>query len=207
MDAFGPVVQERTEFMPRLQRVVLALVLGLLVTASVVLLFNRRDTPSFVIVPSTVEATIAVQIGGAVATPGVVNLPAGARMIDAIDAAGGLSAAADVSQLNLAARLADAQRLDIPRLTPSPEATRVSSSTPTDPSTELTDPGDTRINVNTAEVVELETLPGIGPVLAARIIAYRGEHGPFQTVDDLDAVQGISATMVEELRPLVTVDG
>jgi competence protein ComEA len=143
------------------------------------------------------EASIVVMIDGAVATPGLVELPPGARLQQAIDAAGGLADHAVVTGLNLAARIGDGEHITIPGHLPvtAPDGSPV----PT--------PDVSLININTAAVEELDQLPGIGPVLAQRIVDFREFHGPFASVDQLVEVSGISTAMVEELRPLVTVGG
>lgn len=200
--------------MTRLQGLAVGAVLGLLIIASVVLLWNDRDAPAFVVVPSDAEATIAVHVTGAVATPGVVLVPGGARLVDVIEAAGGLDATADTNQLNLAARVGDAQRVEIPNISATPMPTTVDHESTAEtitletPVSELSeDPASSRINLNTADAERLEELPSIGPVLAQRIVAYRDQNGPFASIEDLEAVPGISAGIIEELRPLVTVDG
>lgn len=167
-----------------------------------------------VVVTGNPDATVVVQVMGAVASPGVVSLPAGSRLEQAITAAGGLSSDADVSQLYLAARIGDGDRISVPR------KTRVTSSSPaeggevvpngSDPEQSET-PGaaatTSLVNINTATSAQLVALPGIGVILANRIVAYRDAHGPFSSVDQLDEVDGISTSLVEKLRQLVTVDG
>lgn len=136
-----------------------------------------------------------VHISGEVATPGVYSLPPNGRLIDALRAAGGMTSDADRSDLNLAARLGDGERIEILTRSATPE-----------PSLGGTPVTSDRINVNTATVEELDTLPEIGPVLAGRIVDDREENGPYLTVEGLIRVDGISNTTLEELRPLVTVD-
>ncbi|MGH2562370.1 MAG: helix-hairpin-helix domain-containing protein [Thermomicrobiales bacterium] len=160
---------------------------------------DRQDSGIVIVDPRT-ATTIVVSVEGAVATPGAYDLPGRARVRDAIEAAGGPTDDADLREVNLARRLRDEERILIPTMNDdrpladaqAPPASPVTSSAV--------------INLNQANAAELESLPGIGPALADRIIAYRGENGPFRSVGELDEVQGISARMVEELRPLVTVD-
>jgi competence protein ComEA len=141
-----------------------------------------------------------VHVVGAVHAPGVVELGPHARVVDAIDAAGGATDDADLQRLNLAALVTDGQRIAVPRLgepDPAPAVgdTVAGGGTPSGP-----------IDVNTASAAQLETLPGIGPTLAAAIIAER-EKGPFKSVDDLGRVRGIGDARLEQLRELVTVSG
>jgi competence protein ComEA len=152
--------------------------------------------PTSLPTPMPTAAPIRCHIVGAVNAPGVYTLPPGARVQDALQAAGGASVDADLERLNLAAVVQDQQQVVVPR--------RQAATTPggTDA---LGGPGAGLVNVNTADSETLQTLPGIGPVIATRIIEYRDEHGPFATVEDLVAVKGIGEVTLEKLRPLVTV--
>lgn len=138
-----------------------------------------------------------VDVTGWVHKPGVFELPAGSRVIDAVDRAGGAKSNADLSSLNLAALLVDGSQIVVPRAGTSTgvPATGVSPGTA----------GGTLVNVNTASESELETLTGVGPVLAAAILQYRTDHGPFTSVDQLEDVSGIGPATLEALRPQVTV--
>jgi competence protein ComEA len=146
--------------------------------------------------PSPSAATIVVDVAGWVQKPGVYEFTEGQRVIDALQAAGGPKRGADLTAINLAAPLADGTQIVV-----SKEASAAPPGS-TD-STGSGAPG--LVNVNTAAETELETLPGIGPVLGAAIIKYRTDNGPFTSVDDLDNVSGIGPATLEELRPLVTV--
>ena len=147
-----------------------------------------------------VGSELVVHVAGAVAAPGVYRLAAGARVIDAVQAAGGVSADANPDAINLAAVLADGQRVYVPRVG---EAAPVvvdgggssgGSVAPTGP-----------VNLNSATADELDSLPGVGPATAAAIISYRDQHGPFASVDALTDVPGIGPAKLEALRGLVTV--
>lgn len=143
------------------------------------------------------NARITVSIDGAVASPGVVDVAANARLNDAITEAGGLTADADVAGFNLAARVGDGEHIIIPSTEsgdlPNPVASPAVSPL--------------LIDINTASAAELDQLPGIGEVLAARIIEYRERHGRFTSIDQLIEVEGISGSTIDELRDLVTVGG
>ncbi|MGN6483769.1 MAG: helix-hairpin-helix domain-containing protein [Thermomicrobiales bacterium] len=141
------------------------------------------------------DATITVYMDGAVVRPGAVSLPAGARLDEAIAAAGGLSEDADVTRRFLAARVGDNERIVIPR-----RAATTPGGTPGDEA-----PAVGKLNLNTATTSQLQELPGVGAVLAQRIVTYRDEHGPFTSVDDLENVEGIGPSLLEKLRPYVTV--
>lgn len=150
--------------------------------------------------PTAPPATVAVHVAGAVARPGVLWLPEGSRVVDAIAAAGGAAADADTDRINLAAPLADGAWIHVPRVgepTPSPPA-GASGATAGEGSTGP-------IDLNTASAEQLETLPGVGPATAAAIVEHRNAHGPFPSVDALADVPGIGAAKLARLRPLVRV--
>ena len=154
---------------------------------------------------------IVVHVVGAVVSPGVVVLADGARVADAIAAAGGAASDADTEQLNLARVLSDGEQIRVPRVgevlpDPAPPPTgaagpgaRTASGKPGDGGASGT------VNINTASASELEKLPGIGPALAQRIVEYRDSHGPFASVDALTDVPGIGKAKLEALREQATV--
>lgn len=144
--------------------------------------------------PDTVAAESYVHVSGAVRKPGLYVVSAGARVIDAVSAAGGLADDAEESAINLARPVTDGEQLIVPAEgeAPAPSAPGGGSA-----------PG--TVSINTADAAALEELPGIGPALAGRIIDWRDTEGPFGTVDDLLAVSGIGPKVLESLRDLVTV--
>ncbi|MFB9715962.1 ComEA family DNA-binding protein [Arthrobacter methylotrophus] len=154
---------------------------------------------------------ITVHVAGAVKNPGVVTLPVGARVVDAIGAAGGADPAAELNRLNLAAVVQDAAKIHVPL--PGEPASSADGPAPgaaVNEATESRNPGTgssaaRKINLNTATAEELDSLPKVGPVLAKRIVEWRQQHGPFAAVEDLDAVDGVGPKMLETLLPLVTV--
>lgn len=131
-------------------------------------------TPTSVIVGTT---TVFVHVSGAVRVPGVYTLDATARVVDAVEAAGGATAEAELHQLNLAALVVDGQQIRVPV-----EGEVVTSFAPA---------VDGPIDLNRADVVALQELPGVGPATAEAIVAYRDDNGPFQSVDDILDVPGI----------------
>ena len=146
---------------------------------------------------------LLVHVVGAVRSPGVVRLPAGARVVDAIEAAGGVREDAQTDQLNLARLVADGEQVRVPVVGEVVEA-GPSAGPGAAPSAGGTS-GSGLINVNTASAEELERLPGIGPALAERIVSHRQAHGPFASLDDLTDVPGIGRAKLEALRAEATV--
>ena len=159
--------------------------------------------------PGTTAAALVVHAAGAVATPGVHRVPDGARVADVLDAAGGATADADLDRVNLAAPVADGQRLYVPRLGETAVPTPIGPSEGAvgagggggDGTSAAAGP----IDLNRATETELDVLPGVGPATAAAIVAHRGTNGPFSRVDDLLEVRGIGPAKLEALRDLVTV--
>lgn len=180
------------------------------------------------------ETTVRVHVAGAVNNPGVYTLPAQGRAVDAIAAASGAAADADLDRVNLAGALSDGVQIYVPHRgeTAAPAQIQPNGGTANagqgnaangaaqngasqggtqpQPARTLTpagsaQKGSTPVNINTATAEELQTLPRIGPAMAQRIIAWREAHGGFRSVDELDAVPGIGPSMLENLRPLVTV--
>jgi competence protein ComEA len=143
--------------------------------------------------PAT-ATSIVVAVAGRVRHPGLVRLPAGARVQDAIEAAGGVLPGTDLAFLNLARRLADGELLVV-GATPPPGVAPAGGG----------NPGDGRVNLNTATLAELDSLPGIGPAIAQRIIDYRAAHGGFRSIDELRRVEGIGDAKFAQLKDRVTV--
>lgn len=193
---------------------------GVLLLLLFIFLRSPKDTVVLNVQPLDDPSIIRVYIGGEVASPGLYSLPRGSRIFDGVNAAGGLLMSADTSMLGLASPLQDADQVIVPAraidlstpqpvnpVSATPEGTSSgtgSSETPVSQPTPVTGASN-RVNINTANVAELQALPGIGPAIAGRIVDYRMLHGPFQTLEELADVSGISERMVEDLRPLLTL--
>lgn len=145
---------------------------------------------------------LTVHVAGAVSQPGLYRLPEGSRVADALDKAGGASPDAVLDNINLAAKLTDGQKVMLARVQsqqqqPLAGAAPLAGKAPAQ--------AGTLININTASAAELETLPGIGPSMSRRIIDHREKNGSFNSVEDLDDVEGIGPRKLESLKDLVTI--
>lgn len=145
------------------------------------------------------STTVVIHILGAVARPGVYELRAGDRLLDAVAAAGGFTDAADRAQLNLARSVVDGEQIVVPAVG------EVLASPPPTGGAAGGGGGGGLVNLNSADAAALDTLPGVGPATAANIIAWRTENGRFTSIDDLLSVPGIGDKTLENLRKLVTV--
>lgn len=187
---------------PRVAIILFGLVALAIIGGGALLLSTRPQPARITIVPPMPTGTpaptqtpgpIVVYVTGAVARPEtLLTLPPGSRVADAVAAAGGADAAADLTRVNLAAVLRDGDQVHVPV-----RDQEVILPTP---------PGGQIVNVNQATAEELSQLPGIGPGLAARIVAYREANGRFADLNALDAVEGIGPALLEKLKDLVTFD-
>jgi competence protein ComEA len=168
---------------------------GLLAAGLLLLVARAPSGQAVQLLPPPTVPPLTVDVTGAVARPGVYALPPGSRVQDAIQAAGGLRPEADQELLNLAALLKDGQVVRAPRKSAAATGMAVLATTPGG-----------LVNINTASLQELDTLPGIGPVLAQRILDYRAANGPFGTVEDLQQLEGLGPGIFEKIKDLVTVE-
>ncbi len=158
--------------------------------------------------PAPTPLPLVVHVEGAVVAPGVYALDPGSRVSDAVEAAGGLLPDADAPALNLAARLSDGDQLRVPVMPPILSASVAGElSGAAAPGTHPDTGGSTQLDINTATQAELETLPGIGPATAGKIVAFRQENGPFAAPVDLQRVSGIGPSTYEKLKDLITTGG
>ena len=141
------------------------------------------------------SSRVVVDVVGAVRRPGLYRLAQGSRIADAVARAGGASAKADLAQVNLAAPLADGEQVVVPRRGAPGVAVGGPAAAPGAPAAP--------VQLSTATLEQLDTLPGVGPTTAQKILDYREKHGAFSSVDELDAVPGIGPKRLEQLRDLV----
>ena len=139
------------------------------------------------------EARIYVHVAGAVRRPGLMTMSAGSRVADALERAGGSGPRADLTAVNLAARLADGQQIVVPRAGAAAPTAGATAATPVGPSAAL-------IHLSTATVEQLDGVDGIGPTLAQRIIEFRDSHGGFRSLAELAQVDGIGEKRLATLR-------
>jgi len=161
-------------------------------------------------VASPAPTVLYVHVAGLVKHPGVYEFHPGERIVDAVTAAGGAKAKADLDLLNLASPLVDGEQILVPAhgqavVAPVAPVAPVVPGAPVGTAPAVPGSSGGLVNINTATETELEELPGVGPVTANEIVAYRTEHGPFPSVDSLDDVSGIGPATMDQLRPLVTV--
>ena len=189
----------------------LALLGAVAIAVAAVMLMTGDDETAPVLVvapestasPPTAAPDIRVQVSGAVVSPGVYTMSEGDRVMDAVAAAGGVQPNANLPALNLARRVHDEAHYHIPFIGETPSAT-VEVPSPVVQDRGGGD-GSSLIDLNTASARDLEALPGIGPVMAERIIAHREANGPFSSTDELDDVAGIGPKTLESIRSLVRV--
>lgn len=165
---------------------------------------NDRDSEDN-LSEASAETEMYVDVDGAVASPGVYRLNDGARVAQAIDAAGGLTAEADVTGLNRASKVADGQKLYVPKVG---EQQTVTAGGGADGGAVVTSGANDAaglVNINTASVAELQTLSGIGPSMAQSIIDERTKNGPFASVDDLMRVSGIGEKKLAKIKDCICV--
>ena len=169
---------------------------------------NIENNEEKAVEDSTAEISkeIVVHITGEVKKEGVVYLKEGARVIDAIEKAGGETKEADLSQVNLAYILQDGQKIYIPNKNEknSEYITENIGNNVEENSTSTREEGK-KVNINTASIEELDQLPGIGPSIAQRIVDYRTEHGKFKTIEEIQDVKGIGDAKYDEIKDNITV--
>lgn len=179
-----------------------ALILLILLAVGGSLLMFRRAYPAAVEFPVATESKpIYIHLTGAVRQPGVLQLHPGTRVFEALEAAGGALPEADLNRINLAKFIIDGEQLYVPVKEETLPRPPVSGSKRKTASAVADAKVSGPLDLNRATQTQLETVPGIGPALARRIIAYREAHGGFQTYEELDEVSGIGPSTLEKFRP------
>jgi len=173
------------------------IIIGVLLGVGMLFLVTRppRGSP-ITLLPASSPAPITVYVSGEVIQAGLYSLPAGSRVNNAIQAAGGFSADANSEAINLAEILMDGEQIDIPKLI---------TDTLIGGSTRLTDPSLTLVDINTATLEQLDILPEIGPKTAQAIIDYRDANGPFAGIEDIMDVPRIGQATFDKIKDMITV--
>lgn len=178
----------------RLSTFIGGLLAGLLASGLLLLIIRPHPTYPIEFLPPPTASPLQIHVTGAVQHPGVVQLLAGSIIEDAIQAAGGPLGEADLSRLNLAQEPRSGQQIYVPP---------IQSASPALDAAERPTPG-IRLNINTADEVQLEQLPDVGPSLAANIVEYREAHGWFQEIEELLEVSGIGPAKLEQIEDLIS---
>ncbi len=173
--------------MKTLIHITYGVLIGLLAAGIIWLAVSRPRGEAVTLLPTATPGMLTIYISGAVATPGVYTLPEGSRVDNAIQAAGGLLPGAEKDNINLAMLLTDGQQINVPGIV---DTSHVNLG---------------RVNINTATVTELDTLPGIGPTTAQSIVDYRLQHGNFQVIQDIQNVPGIGPATYALIKDYITV--
>ena len=184
-----------------LVKVLLLGIVVVLVVGLVLWVMRQPIGSALILQPPPSPGPIVVHISGAVQQPGVYSLPYGTRLQAGLEAAGGLGDNANTDMLNLAAKLEDGQRIIIATLRPTSPPTSTDNQVATQPAISAFP-----VDINLADAAALESLPEIGPITAARIIAYREANGLFHTTEEIQNVQGIGPKTFEAIKDLITVN-
>ncbi|MDR3565245.1 MAG: ComEA family DNA-binding protein [Negativicutes bacterium] len=200
------------------KRLVLVIVLALLIVGGSFYGFWQRNTVSESVSggletdnPRMGGSEPLVYISGAVSQPGLYKVKPGSRVVDVIEAAGGLAAVADSHKINLAQPVKDGMHVYVPSTPPSVPALSHSpvhsgaAAATAAPAAAAVPQSSDRSSINTADQSELEKLPGIGPVLAARIIDYRQTNGPFHEISEIKKVPGIGTAKFQQIKDRITL--
>jgi competence protein ComEA len=153
----------------------------------------------------TATSVLLVHVVGQVRRPGVVRLPAGSRVLDAVRAAGGPTSSADLNHLNLARPVADGEQIVVPKPGETPPAGVVPGAAGGGVGSTSAGSVGSLVNLNSADAAALDSLPGVGPVIAQRILDWRTQHGRFTSVNELGEVSGIGDKLMAQIGPKVTV--
>lgn len=190
--------------MKNFRGIAIGVVCGLLGAGLLLLASSQPRGEPIRLIPPPTQAPMIVHVAGSVNKPGVQHMPAGTRVKDAIEKCGGLSDQADANLINLALPLHDGMQIWVPAVQTGEGDSPAYSGTVED---HLVVTEGQLININTASQAELETLSGIGPVLAGAIIQFRRENGPFEKTSDIQSVAGIGPATYEKIKSSITVGG
>lgn len=191
------------------QKIIIGLI-GIIIISIIIYYMTQKIGNDEIIIENTesieeeevIEEKIAIHMTGCVKNPGIIELEDGARMDDAIQLAGGLTEDADLTNVNLAYKVEDGQKIYIPSIHDIEEK-EIIQENQEEIFGEENETG--KVNINTAKQTELETLPGIGPTIALRIIEYREENGKFTNIEELKEVEGIGEAKWEQIKDFIEI--
>jgi competence protein ComEA len=196
---------DRLAFSKEQERALIILFAGFLIIGGLFVFLNsggKAQALPAVAVPElpTIAPVVVIDVAGKVNKPGVYKLPSGSRAVDALTAAGGAKKGVDLSDINLAHVLSDGEQIVVgaPKVVTS---SRGKGSSKSSGKVKLSGP----LNINTATAAQLDALPGIGPVMAARIITYREKNGLFKDISELRKVSGMGASKFAQLQNLIKI--
>jgi competence protein ComEA len=179
------------------QSLLFGILLGLLMSGSILLIASSPSGHEVTIIPPPTAKPAMVYIDGEVKKPGLYLLPYGSLLKDIIQAAGGLTQNSDIAKINLASKIIDGEKITIPEISNQSEKIMGIST--------LDKPGNL-VNINTANQAELDILPGIGPSKALDILKYRNEHGIFRSIEEINKVPGIGPTIYSQIKDFIFIN-
>lgn len=185
----------------------LGIVLGILIAGAILLIAVPPRGQPLVLTSPTQATSIVVYVTGAVKNPGIYTIARQSRVNDAVLAAGGFIETADLTAVNLAARIEDGAKVNVPIIGGTGEGNRAPGEIALDPKStpDVTPTVVYPININSAPQSLLEELPGIGATKAAAIVTYRQEHGPFKRIEDIQNVPGIGTGLFDSMKELISI--
>lgn len=198
-------IRERFEdlgFSKDQEKALLILFAGFLIVGALFVFLNTGNSAQAlpaIKVPETpaIAPVVVIDVAGKVKKPGVYKLPTGSRAVDALKAAGGAKPGVDLSDINLAHVLNDGEQI----IVGAPKVVTYSGRAKTSSKSKVNGP----VNINTATAAQLDTLPGVGPVMAGKIITYRQKNGPFKMIEDLRKVSGMGASKFAALQSQIRI--
>ena len=188
-----------------IQLIFLGILLGLMAAGTILIVAAPPRGVPLSLAPVPTLEPIMVHVDGAVALPGVYSLPSGSRVLDAIEAAGGLLEIANSQSVNLARTVQDGEQITISESSSSQPDSPLPPHANQKPLTQDSEQIIYPININTAQAVDFENLPGIGPQRALDIIAYREKNGPFEQIEDIIKVNGIGEGTFAQIKEFISV--
>lgn len=192
------------------QEILLGVFLGLIAAALILLIASPPRGEPVILSPIPTQSMIMVHVSGAVKKPGVVSIPRQSRVFNAVEAAGGFTEDAAIDSVNLALKVNDGEKINIPTIgdiaTREALAGIVTALPPSKNKGVVIPTLNYPINLNSGTLEELQNLPNIGPAKAAEIIKYRNEYGPFKKIEDIQNVPGIGPSIFEKIKDLISVE-